>query len=162
MGKKICLTILFFIFSSLAFAFGDKSTHPLLTEKAVEHAVLLENAIKDQLEIEEGTGAKLSIYSDRKSITAWLEEGSREEDEECRKVNHFHDPTKPWPEAMLTDSTWYVDLRCALTPYHTKYSSLVWATGFIDQEQTPLEPPVNNDFDLNNGRNCSVARSLFV
>jgi hypothetical protein len=162
MGKKICLTILFFMFSSLAFAFDDESTHPLLTEKAVEHVVLLKNAIKDQLEIEEGIEAKLSIYSTRKSITAWLMEGSKKEDKpRCRAVNHFHDPTRPWSEAMLTDSNWYTDLRCALTPYHTKYSNLVWATGFIDQEQTPLEPPVNNDFDLKYGRNWSVARGLF-
>jgi hypothetical protein len=161
--KSSFLAIVIFMSSNWAVAFDDKITHPTLTRTAVEHAVYLENAIKVHLGMEEGLGAELFNGRHNFTITKWLEEGSREEDDpRCRAVNHFHDPTRPWSEAMLTDSTLYADLRCALTPYHTKYSNLVWATGFIDQEQTPLEPPVNNDPGLNNGRNWSVPCSLFV
>ncbi|MFH7320188.1 hypothetical protein ACHHRT_06165 [Desulfurivibrio sp. D14AmB] len=157
--KKIfsCFAIVFLISSSLAFAFDDKRSHPSFTETAVGHSIL-EDTLIANLGIERGIGTRLSDRIDTFAIIDWLKRGAElEDDPRCRASNHFHDPTKPWPEAMLTDSTWYLNLYCGTS----RYSNLVWATGMVDENQTPLHPPVNNDSNINNGRNWSVARDLF-
>jgi hypothetical protein len=153
------------MFASLSFAFDTKTTHPQLTEKAIEHAAKLEDVLGNRIGIENGVGSKLSINVNREfTIKEWLKKGSEGEDDPiCRANNHFHDPTEPWDEAMLTDSKWYTDNYCAVNypAFNDKFSNITWATGFVDKEQALLTPPVNNDPYINNGRNWSVARDFF-
>ncbi|MFH7320186.1 hypothetical protein ACHHRT_06155 [Desulfurivibrio sp. D14AmB] len=159
MNRIFSYSIAFFLClpPSIALPFDDKKTHRELTVLAIEHSSL-ELFLDNQLALSGGYNSALKIGSTSRTATQWLREGAfLEDDPRCRASNHFHDPTKPWPEAMLTDSTWYLNLRCGTS----RYSNLVWATGMVDENQTPLHPPVNNDPNINNGRNWSVARDLF-
>lgn len=158
-----CLVFLSFLIPPWALAFDNKSTHRILTERAIENTKDFKNYLEVELGIEEGVKKELNNGKDAYSITRWLQEGAYEEDKPaCRASNHFHNPLRSWTDAELTDPKWLVDIWCTVTsPYNTKYSNLVWATGFINKEQDPQIPAVNNEIEIDNGRNWEVARKQF-
>ncbi len=160
--------IIFILIPFWAFAFDNNNTHRELTEKAVESNEHLKNVFKTQYGLTEGFDEVLDNgEEDNFTVSDWLQEGSYEEDEPtaCRAANHFHNPLLPWQQAKLTDNVSGVDFYCEnFTPYKTKYSNLIWATGKDDKDQNYYNPPVNSVLDVfteRNGRNWDVARQLF-
>jgi len=65
----------------------------------------------------------LEIYVANKKIKTWFEDGAKLEDEtNCRSKYHFHDPTKSWDTAGLSNVA--IDTFCL--DYRHR-SSLLWA-----------------------------------
>lgn len=167
MSKNIVLlTFLFFMIPFWGYAFDNKQTHPLLTEKAVENATILDDMLKTQLGFAEGVREKLRNGEiTPQAITEWFKTGSKEEDEPaCRAANHFHDPLKDWSQSKLTDTVWIVDRWCdATSPFREKYSNISWATGYSDAKGSTMPATVNGlsaSADAN-GRNWFVARDWY-
>jgi hypothetical protein len=150
---------------TLACAFDNKQTHPLLTEIALTNTEHFDSILKVQLGIDEGVKGMLNNGEDTYSITKWLREGSKEEDDPaCRASSHFHNPLKSWNESKLTDPIWLVDLWCdASSPFLEKYSNVSWATGFSDKDGNTMSDTVNgvSASPEQNGRNWFVARDRY-
>jgi len=115
------------------------------------------------LEFRQGYDQELNNGSKIRTITLWLEDGSREEDEpNCRAANHFHDPLKSWETSQLTDPIWAVDRFCeATTRFRTKYSNISWATGIRNPAGDLMSDNVNGTgAGAVNGRNWFVLLSI--
>ncbi len=158
------LMILFCLIPSWIYAFDHKQTHPELTTQAVKNTEYFENVLKMQLGFEDADKL-LNNGEHTYSITKWLKEGSKEEDDPaCRAASHFHNPLKPWTESRLTDPLWIVDRWCEISsPFREKYSNVSWATGFGDKDGNTMPDTVNGISALpeQNGRNWFVARALY-
>ena len=143
--KKIALISLMYLFilnNNLLFAHEDKVIHPKITETAAINSTLDSN-LKNNLNFANGIKTKLPSNGGM-FILEWLKEGSTAEDSPmCRASNHFHDPTKPWISAAMSDSPWWIDyLACrSYTPYS---STVTWATGFTSLTSTPIPYDPNN------------------
>jgi hypothetical protein len=145
------------------FSFDDKNTHRRLTELALKNAGF-EKFLNEQFTSLLDYSSVLQIGNESRTIIQCVQEGAfLGDDPVCRAVNHFHDPTKSWDKAMLTDFKWYAQSYCAVNypAFNDKFSNITWATGFVDKEQALLNPAVNNDPYINNGRNWSTARDFF-
>lgn len=159
------ITVLQVAYPSVGLTFDAKIAHNELSSLAASNSQV-GIYIRSQLGIQDiDTLLKSEIKKQptEKTIVNWLREGAKlEDDPSCRAASHFHNPLLPWNEAQLTDPIWIVDRWCdATSPFRTKYSNLVWATGYIAPDQTPLTPPVNNNpDDKSNGRNWDVARNF--
>lgn len=134
MHVSIILFILFgFVFNDIALSWDNKITHMQLSEYAADNSVLDKNkgnylknlGFDNALD----TGFKWGI---KKSIKIWLKEGAQLEDAgsdldaltgRARYVNHFHDPTKEWNSAGLTD-----------LQFRNGESSILWAQDSLKQE----------------------------
>lgn len=143
----ICFLSVAVGFRKNVFAFGNKKTHPALTEKAVAASVL-DDYLKTELDIDEGINAEFqynvemyNAYIKRRmekgkvenpdnpsrTILKWIKAGSAIEDEDdsllwsIRARHHFHDPIH---NAGLDNKT-----------DHPNYSDLfAWATGIYTDE----------------------------
>ncbi len=143
----ICFLSVALGFRKNVFAFGNKKTHPALTEKAVAASVL-DDYLKTELGIDEGINAEfqydIEMYdayikrrmekgkvenpdNPSRTILKWIKAGSAIEDEDdsllwsIRARHHFHDPIH---NAGLDNKT-----------DHPNYSSLfAWATGIYTDE----------------------------
>ena len=159
-----CSIIVFFVNSSLAFAYDNKKTHPSITKEAVGKAAESDLFLQEQLGFVEGYRQNLNNGYRIRTITDWLKDGSTKEDEpNCRAANHFHDPLKSWESSQLTDPIWAVDRFCeATTRFRTKYSNISWATGIRNSDGDLMSDDVNGTgASAVNGRNWFVARDFY-
>jgi len=98
-----CSIIVFFVNSSLAFAYDNKKTHPSITKEAVGKSVESDLFLQEQLGFVKGYRENFNNGHKTRKIIEWLQDGSKEEDvPNCRAANHFHDPLKSW-ETFPTD-----------------------------------------------------------
>lgn len=125
-----------------AYGFDDQVTHPQLTEWAVSKAELkiyFINTLGFTDDIK--TKLNVSINGDNHNGKGWsiieiLRAGSTLEDsmDFCRASNHFHDPTKLWPEAGVTDGPQFLMKYVVCRSWSPFYSNLVWATGYRSRD----------------------------
>jgi hypothetical protein len=143
----ICFLSVAFGFCKYVLAFGNKQTHPALTEKSIAGSVL-DNYLKTQLSMDEGVNSDLQYNVEaynawikrrmeiggvedpgntKRTILKWIKAGSNIEDEHgtylpsIRPRHHFHDPIR---NAGLDNKT-----------DHPNYGSFfAWATGIYTYE----------------------------
>jgi len=143
----ICFLSVAFGFCKYVLAFGNKQTHPALTEKSIASSVL-DNYLKTQLSMDEGVNSDLQYNVEaynawikrrmeiggvedpsntKRTILKWIKAGSNIEDEHgtylpsIRPRHHFHDPIG---NAGLDNKT-----------DHPNYGSFfAWATGIYTYE----------------------------
>ena len=159
MKKSIILFVLFLIIfhGNFLFAHDDVVIHPKITENAIKTNIIVEDYLKNNLNFKEGFETILSSNGG-KTIMTWLKNGSMAEDSPmCRASNHFHDPTKPWTSAAMSDSPWWLDyLACRSSiPYHY---TVTWTTGYASPTATPIPYDVRNSHSPNMWAN---ARKLY-
>ena len=124
-GISIC-------FASYAVAYDDIITHPDITERAARESNL-KNYLVNNLGIVEGLDKSLEYNGKSLKIFEWLRKGSTEEDSPiCRASNHFHNPLKSWDQSGVSDQPSLISEWCSLTGYSTKYSNVIWATGYLN------------------------------
>ena len=122
-----CLAISFCLCENL-YAFGNKLTHPALTNKAVgtgNSAAKIDDYLKNELGLDNGMATELewnfpSEIKERikegkedsnkktRTVLEWLKTGSNIEDEDGRQIpwrprHHFHDPNRE--DAALDNHT---------------------------------------------------------
>jgi hypothetical protein len=162
MRKQIVLlTIcLLFICKSECLAWGNKKTHPALTAKAIEVDDVVDNYLKNQLDISQGLQTQLtwSFPSEiekrlekgeaepsktTRSALEWIKVGSIIEDEDGRKWphrsrHHFHDPTRNAGLDNQSDHPNWENYACTWTGFDlTGESALHWAAvGTAEKEPT--------------------------
>jgi hypothetical protein len=118
--KIIMLCLVIFIIQSNLFkasAYDNKFVHQMINGKAMQQSLNFQNNLNV-------LGFK-DIYDsvNKKEIWQWFYDGARLEDEtDCRSKFHFHDPTKSWNNAGLSNTI--IDTYCS--DYRHR-SSLVWA-----------------------------------
>jgi hypothetical protein len=94
-------------------------------------------------------------YSEQtRRVLDWLQTGSEDEDKPiCRASNHFHNPTKPFPQAGVTDLM-AIGLWCAATSEFTRgNANATWATGFTAPD-TPGSGATGNFYDWKAARDA--------
>lgn len=127
MKLKAFISLLIILFLVIeAKAHDDSIIHPGITEIAAKQAKT-HNYLKNELDLKDGLETNIN---GSQTILKWLTDGSTAEDalDDCRASNHFHDPTKAWSVAGMSDSPWFINLACSSwQPY---YSAVTWATGY--------------------------------
>jgi hypothetical protein len=125
-----------------AYSYGDKKTHPDLTERAVNDYSNLNNYLNNNLAVDNGINEMLhdSYLNETYSILEWLKKGSTDEDYKCRKSNHFHNPLEPWDASYMKDEPLIIQGLCILTGYGTKYSNVTWGTGYSSKGGSIISP----------------------
>ena len=128
---------------SPSYGFDNEETHPAITRKAVG-ASQLDVTLRMLLGLSDGTKASLA-YGQQPTYSGQI--GSFDEDRPlCRASNHFHNPTKPFPQAGVTDLM-AIGLWCAGTSEFTRgNSSATWGTGFTAPD-TPGSAALGNLYD---------------
>ncbi len=146
------------IFISVAFAFNDEITHPVISEKALLDSNTLEIKYLSKhlmLKNEEDT------LINGKKIIEWIHYGAKmEDDPPCRASNHFHNPYLDWNAAGLSDTLPLVNWWCWTTsPYPPEEikSNVTWATGYSDRGY--IDP--NSDVAGVNAWDWESARNYF-
>jgi len=100
-----------------ASAYDNKFVHQMINGKAIQQSLSFQNYLNV-------LGFK-DIYDsvNKREIWQWFYDGAQLEDEtSCRSKFHFHDPTKSWDTAGLSNAA--IDTYCR---DYTHRSSLVWA-----------------------------------
>jgi hypothetical protein len=128
--RPLLVAALVLLVSTGAHGFDDKVTHPELALKAVL-ASKLDATIKSTLSLTDGTEAQLRSGSGtRRSVLAWLQEGTTGEDAGCRAKSHFHNPWKDFAVSGVTDLDGG-NLICR----NRGFSNVTWGTDFTAPEQ---------------------------
>ncbi|MDD5327951.1 MAG: hypothetical protein PHY02_09085 [Phycisphaerae bacterium] len=153
MRKQIVLLAmsLLFICQAECLAWGNKKTHPALTAKAVEVSDVVDNYLKNQLDISDGLQTQLTwnFPADVKerlrrgeaepdlvtrTLSEWIKAGSVIEDEDGdkwpqRPRHHFHDPTRNAGLDNQHDHPDWNNYACTWTGFDlTGESTVHWAT----------------------------------
>lgn len=144
--------------SSLSFGFENKTTHRDITVKAVN--INLDTTLKMSLDLGDGINTTLAYGSAPEyagqaySAMRWLQIGSIDEDDPiCRASNHFHNPTKEFSQAGVTDLM-VGRLWCGVTSEFTRgNSNATWGTGFSGPE-TPGSGTTGNLYDWKAARDA--------
>ncbi len=112
-----------FLITPNAYSYDNEYVHQNININAVQHSEYFYNTMKS-LGFEAMTAQKLvELYVANKKIKTWFEDGAKLEDEtHCRSKFHFHDPTKSWDTAGLSNIA--IDTYCL---DYAHRSSLVWA-----------------------------------
>ena len=143
MSRKFLIHLSCLIWLSLSitsvWAFDDQDTHPRITEKSVSNSNL-DKYLNKNLGF---TSGSLSIVNG-KPIIKVLREGSTDEDSPiCRASNHFHNPLKSWDQSGVSDQPSLISGWCSLTGYSTKYSNVIWATGYLSPSPNGSKITIN-------------------
>lgn len=127
-------------FNSLAIAYSDKLTHPMLTEEAVNKSHL-EEYIKrmgftsKQQVLTNNNYIEMSKRGRTKSILQWLADGSEFEDVGSRAKNHFYNPIR---NEGLYELIWLLGGAGWIRPFFpvpipfTGFPNKNWAAGYDD------------------------------
>lgn len=149
MKTQIYMKILFFgitlVTCTCSYGFGNKATHPALTEKAIAASVL-DDYLRTELGIDEGINAEFQYnvemydayikqrmvkggvenpYNPTRTILKWIKAGSNIEDEDIsllksiRSRHHFHDPIHNAGLDNKTDHPNYSSLFAWVTDIYT-------------------------------------------
>jgi len=108
MKKRLLLIVVAHIIAcaSTAIAYDQYYVHPQINKNALVQS-RADNFLKNQLGF--ANGIKESING--KEITDWIMDGGKLEDEtDCHSKFHFHDPTKPFGSAGLSNIA--IDTYC--------------------------------------------------
>lgn len=169
----LVISVLLLALPILSYGYDNINTHPDLTHETITNPKSnsnLNNFLKKNLGFTNGLDEKIKDSSGMSnSVLQWVKKGSKEEDEPmCRASNHFHNPIAvsdnsgtSWENGKLTDEIWFIDLYCSRSEYTKKYSNLVWATGYINQET--IIPDYTNDSGelISKIRNWVVAKNSY-
>jgi hypothetical protein len=121
---SLLILILLLFFNRVVYPYDNRYVHQNINKNAALQSTQLFLALKNQgfTGIEAKDIFENNIVYGQK-IKFWFHEGARLEDEtDCRSKFHFHDPTKSWDAAGLSNVT--IDTFCL---DYTHRSSLVWA-----------------------------------
>lgn len=106
-------------------------THPDVTKRAINFSKL-ETSSFLQNNLNFGFGPSTRIGT--RSISEWLQEGAKKEDEPLfRASSHFHNPLRNWDVSGVRDLPLVFKLACIAAGYPPT-SNIQWATGYISPE----------------------------
>lgn len=118
MKKSFILFVFIISLFSIAEGYDNDVMHQTINENAAKQS---NNLLNNLRRLGFNDGIKNIVYG--KEIYKWFHEGAKLEDEtNCRSKYHFHDPTKSWDTAGLSNVA--IDTFCL---DYTHRSSLVWA-----------------------------------
>jgi len=153
----LTILILSFSCSAISIAYDQDYVHPDINKNALIQSNI-DTFLKNQLGIIKGIEAVLKS----KTLTEWMKDGGSLEDETvCRSKFHFHDPTKTWDSAGLTNVA--IDTFCL--DYRHR-SSLVWAQDadnlwtWQKARQYYFEALTNTNKDIREQKMANTFRSL--
>jgi hypothetical protein len=109
------------LFAGSAMAYDSDAVHPKINEEASRIAINLKNALIN-LGYAKGVDDTLSINATKRVFQYFREGGKLEDDPMCRSKYHFHDPTKVFDSAGLSNSA----INAVCTNW-SNYSSIKWA-----------------------------------
>jgi hypothetical protein len=122
--KKIILLLIFVLQSFNTYAYDNEIVHQLINESAAMQSVNFSSTM-NQLGFKGALPSEiieLNIVNNR-TIKYWLREGAKLEDvPNCRSKYHFHDPTKSFDAAGLSNAA----INTVCTNW-SNYSSVKWA-----------------------------------
>jgi len=121
--KKVCAFVLMhvFLFSSGAIAYDSESVHPKINEEALRSSVNLKNTLAG-FGYPKGVDDTFSINVNKRIFQYFCDGGKQEDVPSCRSRNHFHDPTKTFDSAGLSNAA--INAWCL---NWSNYSALSWA-----------------------------------
>lgn len=122
--KKSLIILIILSLSLNVFAYDNINVHQKINENAAIQSSNFINTLKALGFIGDLPTNIIELNSlNGKNIRDWVREGGKLEDEtDCRSKFHFHDPTKSWDTAGLSNVA--IDTYCL---EYTHRSSLVWA-----------------------------------
>ncbi len=157
-----CLVAFSVTIVNVVYAYDNNITHRALTKSAYEGSLLSENRnylvnnFGDSFVIKIVDGKPVTIIKG-KEVFEWIKEGSDFEDggpdtNDCRASNHFHNPLKPWDQAMMTDArltsvgSYLINVHCVKEgwKFADRRSSLTWGTEYIAPSPDGGKIEVNN------------------
>lgn len=150
--RLLWVAILIWCVVPLAYGFDDQTTHPLITERAIDLSTL-DATLRNTLSFSMGKNTVLAAFPGAppgpgQSIARWLQTGStREDNPTCRASNHFHNPLKEYTAAGLTDLPDAFRDYCAGQGFSPIRSSATWGTKYTSPNQRESSLTTNNDMD---------------
>jgi hypothetical protein len=153
----LLLLSIIFMCDFIAQGYDNVVIHQFINENAAKQSSHFLRSLKDL-----GFSNELENVVNGKKIYKWFHEGASLEDEtDCRSKFHFHDPTKSWDTAGLSNTI--VDTYCF--DYQHR-SSLAWAQdsnyfwAWQKARQYYLEALTTSNRDLREQRFANTFRSL--
>jgi hypothetical protein len=123
---------------SCIYAHDNTDIHPAITgQAAMSQSLNFGNYLETNLNFEKGLDTTLPWSGKSQTITLWLREGSKQEDDpNCRASNHFHNPLAlNWNESRMSDQPLWLTLWCS--NWRPWYSNVTWATGYLAPPHIP-------------------------
>ncbi len=158
----ILVAIMALALSQIAHSYDNKLTHRTLTKSAFYSSLLEDNrqylikTFGDTFTADLISGTPITSING-KTIHELFQDGSDFEDggpdtNDCRASNHFHNPLKPWDQAMMTDArltsvgSYLINVHCVKEgwKFADRRSSLTWGTEYIAPSPDGGKIEVNN------------------